>query len=124
MRKSILLVVLALALLLGVGFASAADLTVRGGTIQVGSAHVLNSDNLDENGVELTEWGLNPDNGMVSNVCIGGFEEHNFGNSILVVITDINHEEIARSEGVINATEMCFVLNQPVKASDIFDFHV
>ncbi len=110
-----------LAVLLGVALASAADLTVRGGTIQVGAAHVLKC---DEDGVWATEWGLNPANGMVSNVSIGNFEEDNYGNNILVIITDINHEEIARSEGIINAAEMCFVFDHPIKAGDIFDFHV
>ncbi len=122
MRNSLLLLVIVLmAGVMGVAFASAADLTVRGGTIQAGTTHVLKS---DENGVWATDWGLNPAHGLVYDVSIGSFEEDNFGNSVLVVITDIDHEEIARSEATIDAAWMILPFDHPVNPSDIFDLHV
>jgi len=106
---------------IGLTFGSSAHLTVRGGTIQAGSTHVLV---FDENGVETVEWGLDADTGMVDSICIDGFEEINYGNTITIVVTDIDHEELTRCEAIITNSQMCFALDQAVEASTIFDLHI
>jgi hypothetical protein len=117
----ILIIVLVMVITIGAAFGSAADLTVRGGTIQAGEVHVLH---FDENGVHTANWGLDTDTSMVDSICIGGFEEINYGNTIVIILTDIDHEELTRCEAIITDSEMCFTFNHKVDASDIFDLHV
>jgi hypothetical protein len=115
------IVVLSTVASVAISLGSAADLRVQGGTIQAGTEHVLK---YDEDGVWTARWGLDLNSGMVSSVTVGDFEEDNFGNHILVVITGADHQEIARSESVIDASEMIFVLDHPVQACAIYDIHI
>ena len=133
--KKLLIIFLVMALTLGVmgfAFASAADLTVRGGTIQAG-------EDLDVKLYDLAVvngWGLETDNGLVSFVRLGlfGLPDPGSGNemTVFVVITGDVGQKLTGGRydhdwGTSPITELPDIkiyFDSPVLAADIYDIHV
>ena len=130
----ILLVIVLTVGVMGAAFASAADLTVRGGTIQAGEDLDVKMYNI----CAVLGWGLETDDGSVHFVRLEFWGPDDMGGNneleFFVIITGDSGQEIARSSKQItwpiepnsdyNLPNEKFTFNHPVQAEDIYDIHV
>jgi hypothetical protein len=120
MKKSFVLVAAGIALL-GICFGQAADLEVRGGTIQEGSDSV----GTDHDGVYVTGWDLNPITGLVDGVDIGdidGWEEGNL--DCCVILTRGGFELVRGWYDNVDSSQVTVTLDYPMAAFLIGEIHV
>ena len=128
-------VLVMLTLVFGAVFGSAALLQVQGGTIQAGEDLDLEC---DEDGVYVAGWGLETDDGLVYFVRIYGIDDGCSSCDMFVVITDINHDKIAKfsvhipDDSATNPKDwdtstdvgVKIPFNPPIPAVDIYDIEV
>jgi hypothetical protein len=137
MRKLFLIsvVVMSLVITMGVAFGSAADLTVRGGTIQAGMDNDVKMYDI----AAVNGWMLETDTGLVSGVrlaLIAHVDDFGGDNELeyWVIITGDVGQELTRSYKQImfpiqphtdyNLPNEAFIFDTPVLAEDIYDIHV
>lgn len=120
MRRSLSLLALAALTALAVG--SAAALGVDGGTIQAGVDGDLAC---DANGVHVSGWGLEADDGTVRSVSIGDIDASCFGSALFVRIFDGGDVLIGQG-GVepVSTAEVSIPLPGQPQASAIESIHV
>ncbi|HEX2153542.1 MAG TPA: hypothetical protein VHL52_06165 [Acidimicrobiia bacterium] len=117
-----LFAMLAVAGLAGAIVASAANLTVNGGTVQAGLDDTLTC---DDSGVFVEAYGYEQAGNAVSSVRVGGIEGACVGNELHVTALDAAGNVLSESDlVVISSTTHTATFDSPVNATDLAKLQV